>query len=330
MSGRAFLTWSPCGRSRWQAHNLGAELLLVRPAVRLPGSAVRLAVRYAASALATWRALSERRPAVVFSANMPVFLPLTAWLYASLAHVPLVLDCHSGAFNHPRWRWARFLNRFLAKRAAVSVTTNAHHRALVERWGGRALIMGDVPLAPRLGGAAPPLRRPAIAAVCSYSFDEPVEAIVAAAALRPEVSFYVTGDPAKLRRRVLGELPPNVIATGFLPDADYYALLAAADGVLVLTTRDHTMQRGAYEALYLGTPIVTSHWQLLREVFGEAALYVDNSPEDIARAVSALVRDPACWRARAAARGAERRQVYARALDDLNARLAVLASEDRG
>ena len=330
MSGRAFLTWSECARSRWQAHNLGAELLVVRPAVRLPGAAVRLAARYAASALETWRALRRRRPAVVFSANMPVFLPLTAWAYASLARVPLVLDCHSGAFNHPHWRWARSLNRFLAKQAALNVTTNDHHRALVERWGGRALIMSDVPLAPRLGDPSRELRRPAIAAVCSYAFDEPVEAIVAAAARCPEVSFYLTGDPAKRRRRVPGELPPNVIATGFLPDAEYYALLAAADGVLVLTTRDHTMQRGAYEALYLGTPIVTSDWPLLREVFREAALYVDNSAADIARAIAALAREPACWRAHAAARGAERRQVYALALEELNARLAVLAGEDRG
>ena len=32
------------------------------------------------------------------------------------------------------------------------------------------------------------------------------------------------------------------------------------DGILALTTHDHTMQRGACEAVSLGVPIITSDW----------------------------------------------------------------------
>jgi len=325
--GRVFLAWARrCTRSAWQAHNVGAELISVHPAVAVPSAPLRLLVRYAVSAVATWRALRRARPSAVFAANMPVFLPLVAWAYAASARVPFVLDCHSGAFNNPRWRWAAPLNRFVTSRATVSITTNAEHRALVERWGGTALVMSDVPVAPEARACPLELRRPAIVAVCSYAFDEPIEAILAAAARCPEIAFYLTGDAAKLRRRARTAPPANAVATGFLRESDYYALLAAADGVLVLTTRDCTMQRGAYEALYVGTPIVTSGWPLLREVFADAALYVDNTPDGIAAAVRELVRDAAERRRLTAARAIVRRRVYAAALGELNRRLSAAAS----
>ena len=53
--------------------------------------------------------------------------------------------------------------------------------------------------------------------------------------------------------------PDNVRLTGFLPDSDYVGLILASDAVIALTTMDHTMQRGAYEAVYLGRPVITSN-----------------------------------------------------------------------
>jgi hypothetical protein len=41
------------------------------------------------------------------------------------------------------------------------------------------------------------------------------------------------------------------------------------------------MQMGAYEALSLEKPIITSDWQILRESFGKGAVYVKNTPESI-------------------------------------------------
>ncbi len=79
--------------------------------------------------------------------------------------------------------------------------------------------------------------------------------------------------------------PENVHFTDFLPNEQYYALLASSQVVLCLTTRDHTMQRGACEALWMGKPIVTSDWPLLREYFYQGALYVDNSRTEIEKAL---------------------------------------------
>ena len=55
----------------------------------------------------------------------------------------------------------------------------------------------------------------------------------------------------------------------------------AVTGAMVLTTRNHTMQRGAYEAMALDKPLITSSWPLLRQTFSRGTVYVDNSVDGI-------------------------------------------------
>ena len=51
------------------------------------------------------------------------------------------------------------------------------------------------------------------------------------------------------------------------------------------------MQMGAYEALSLKQPIVTSDWAILRESFGDGAVYVSNTPEAISKGVLKLLKN---------------------------------------
>ena len=67
--------------------------------------------------------------------------------------------------------------------------------------------------------------------------------------------------------------------------------MRAADAVVVLTTHDHTMQRGGYEAMALERPLVTSDWQLLRETFSRGTVHVDNNSTAIAEGIAAAIRD---------------------------------------
>jgi glycosyltransferase involved in cell wall biosynthesis len=123
-----------------------------------------------------------------------------------------------------------------------------------------------------------------VAVVATWASDEPVEAVFDAAARCPDATFHVTGRPPDIGR-YSGRIPANVRLTGFLEETAYNGLLAHADAVMCLTTRDHTMQNGAAEALYLGTPIITSDWAILREYFSRGTIHVDNSAEAIAAAV---------------------------------------------
>jgi hypothetical protein len=61
--------------------------------------------------------------------------------------------------------------------------------------------------------------------------------------------------------------------------------LTASDAILSLTTLDHTMQRGAYEAVYLGKPVITSNFKVLRESFALGTVHVENNEVDVARGV---------------------------------------------
>jgi hypothetical protein len=45
------------------------------------------------------------------------------------------------------------------------------------------------------------------------------------------------------------------------------------------------MLRGAYEAIYQGTPVIVSNWPILRASFPYGAVHVDNTPEGIAQGV---------------------------------------------
>jgi glycosyltransferase involved in cell wall biosynthesis len=130
-----------------------------------------------------------------------------------------------------------------------------------------------------------------VAVVCSFNYDEPIEAILNAAARLPDVQFYMTGNPRDLRAELASIVPSNVKLTGFLSDADYGGLLTHADVVMTLTTRDHTMLRGAYEAIYQGTPVIVSDWPLLRAAFDAGTVHVDNSAEQIVSAVREVQAD---------------------------------------
>ncbi|RMD94447.1 MAG: glycosyltransferase, partial [Calditrichaeota bacterium] len=229
----------------------------------------------------------------VFVMTPPVFAVLSVLPYCLLRRVPFVMDAHTAAFLHPRWKHWQWLQRWLSRRAATTIVTNEHLANLVRQGGGHATIVRDVPVEYPPAPPFPLNGKFAIAAVCSFNYDEPVEEIFKAAEKLENVEFYVTGNTRDLSPEIAARAPGNVRFTGFLPDPDYGSLLKTAQAVLTLTTRDHTMLRGAYEAIYLGTPVIISDWPILREAFPRGAVYVDNTMESIVRAVREMAANQA-------------------------------------
>jgi glycosyltransferase involved in cell wall biosynthesis len=117
--------------------------------------------------------------------------------------------------------------------------------------------------------------------VSSFCDDEPTADFLRAAAQLPGVHFHVTGNTKHLAAEIRQLAPPNVRFTGFLSNEEYVGLLMAADGVMALTIRDHTMQRAAYEAVYLGKPVITSDFPILRDAFPLGAVHIDPTQEGI-------------------------------------------------
>lgn len=291
-----YISWAEsCSRSDNTARELGGRSYMVyRPEYGSKPSTILF--KYWGQWRETARILRRERPDVVFVMTPPLFAALPAFLYAWRHGGRVVLDAHSAAFMHPRWRHLQWLQRWLCRRAATTIVHNAHLAEVVRAAGAVPTIVPDVPVE---YAEIEPFSRPAdftVVAVCSFNYDEPIAEMLAAASLTPDIQFYMTGNPKHLSAELKSKMPSNVQLTGFVSTAAFGGLLTSADAVLTLTTRDHTMLRGAYEAIYQGTPVVVSDWPILREFFSDGAQHVDNTPAGIAAALRAIQARPTEFR----------------------------------
>ena len=294
-----YISWAQsCSRSDHTARELGGQSHMVY-AARFGSRPTTILFKYAVQWIRTARILRREQPDAVFVMTPPLIAALPAFWYAWRYKKQVVLDAHTAAFLHPRWRRWQPVQRMLCRRAATTLVHNDYLAEKVRAAGGNVTLVPDVPVIFPDRNSFP---RPAgftVAVVCSFNSDEPIAEIFGAAAALPDVTFFVTGDPRHLDPALRASLPGNVHLTGFLSTADYGGLITDADAVLTLTTRDHTMLRGAYEAVYQGTPVIVSDWALLREAFPMGAVHVDNTAASIVRAVWRMQAEPDRFRAEA-------------------------------
>jgi glycosyltransferase involved in cell wall biosynthesis len=291
-----FLVWGPPShgpRSQVFARALGIEIRNVMSSRRR--GALVAPFKYASMLGKTSWLLLTLRPPVVFVQSPPTFAAMTVCAYAAITGARFVVDAHSAAMS-PIWMRPIWLSRLVARRAAATIVTNEHFARRFRVWGATALVIPDIPTDFRTARPSPLAATFNVMVVCSFAPDEPLTEIVRSARELPGVDFHVTGDPKRDPERLPDDLPTNVHLTGFLPDPQYYALMASCQAVLSLTTRDHTMQRGACEALWVGTPIVTSNWPVLREYFTAGTVHVGGTAGEIRDGISEMVRDHPTYR----------------------------------
>lgn len=281
-----YISWAPhCSRSDTTARELNGRSHMVywgglgsRPSTIL--------FKYLGQAFSTWKILLRDKPDAVFVMTPPFVAGLIVYPYCALRGIPFVVDAHTAAFLGPRWQRFQGIQHWLCRRAATTIVTNTHLQALVNSHGGDATILADVPV------KYPDSTRPfpktgfVVAVICSFDYDEPIDVVWETARALPDVTFHVTGDPVKLTPQLKASVPSNLILTGFLDNASYGQLLREADVVMAVTDGKHKMLRGAYEAIYEGTPIVISDSPMLRQEFDTGALLVENSPAAFAAAIT--------------------------------------------
>jgi glycosyltransferase involved in cell wall biosynthesis len=279
-----FLVWGPPShgpRSKVFSRELGIEKIRFVCSTRRRGALVA-PYKYSYQAVQTMRLLFRERPKIVMVQSPPNLAVLFVYIYCLLTGSRFVVDAHSAAFLHRFWSRPRFLNRFLARQAVATIVTNEHFARQLESWGGRALVLRDIPTTFPDGGAYPGLNGSFnVVVVSTFTGDEPLAEVLDAASDLPGTHFYVTGRKSQADTRLLARAPENVHFTDFLPDDAYYGLMRSGDAIMCLTTRNHTMQRGACEALSLGKPIITSDWPLLRGYFNKGTVYVSNDSAGI-------------------------------------------------
>jgi glycosyltransferase involved in cell wall biosynthesis len=290
-----FIAWTSYHRrSGLLAQHLGATIHHICRGRQ--GELVLAPLRYLAQARASWRVLRQERPDIVFVQNPPIFSVLVVSLYARRYKARYVIDSHTGTFLSPKWRWSLGLHHLLSHGALTTIVHNKSQEEIVKEWKCRYTVLAD-PLGDFPKGEPFHFDGQFNVAVVGSSFpDEPTDVMLEAARKLKGVCFYFTGDFGRIDRRLLRKKPENCYFTGYLPDEQYVGLLRGADSVMVLTTRDHTLLCGAFEAVSLGTPLIISDWPILREYFSKGTVYIPNTVEGVCGGVRQAQGEPATLR----------------------------------
>ena len=279
------MTWERHRRTREIARTFGATLLEVTATGGRVTRYVRLLAR------TTW-ALASRRPDVLFVQCPSIVLGVWCALLKPVLRYRLIADIHNEAVEPFNYSFGiyRLLLRLIRRAADVSLVTNDALEAIVNGTGGRAFVLPDkVPDLGVRGSERRALNGPAqVVFICTFAPDEPVHDVIEAARLLgPRVQLHITGNPAPLQGRL--ELPAHVSLTGFLDDDAYEGLLANADVLIDLTRMDNCLVCGAYEAVALQKPLVTSDTRALRRYFRKGAIYARHDPQSLADAIACAV-----------------------------------------
>ncbi|MBA3903423.1 MAG: hypothetical protein C0522_07090 [Rhodocyclaceae bacterium] len=231
--------------------------------------------------------LLRERPDVVWLQLPPNFLVHLLLLFRWISRRPIVVitDCHNAAFRRP-WRLFPFTS-FALNRGDLVLVHNRDVIGMAQRAGvltERLRVLEDC--VPSLATVEPAGNNAAMIVMpCSFHADEPIKAVLDAARQVPAATFVITGNRKKVESQGLIErAPANVVFPGFLPAEEFDRLLLGASAVLCLTTEEGIQLSAASEAIAAGRPMILSDTRLLRELFGEGAIFVDNSASSIAAA----------------------------------------------
>ncbi len=319
---RIFLTWLPfSSRSQTLAENFHAQAIYFRYLAD-KHNLFKALLRYLVMTLHTCFLVLRRRPRLVFVMNQPIFLPLTLFLLSRFLKVHYVIDSHSGLFNKARWKWALPVMKYAYRHSLFSIVTNEEHRQLVSSWGAKveilgALTVGDEPVEP-----FPRPKQPCLVVIGTFAEDEPTAQILEAARQLPEIVFFVTGALKYAPAELVENAPANVTFTDFQPRPKYVGLVQAMDGAVILVKKDQVMQRGAYEAMSWGVPIITSDWRILRENFYRGALFTDNSPASIVKCVQELFGNLEFYRMEIQKLRTEKKEIWDHHINRINTFIA--------
>jgi glycosyltransferase involved in cell wall biosynthesis len=234
--------------------------------------------RYLSLGWTTLRILARERPTHVFIQNPSLVLATLVLLVRPLfGRYRVVMDAHNEAvtpFSFTQWPIPWLARRALRK-ADVTIVTNEALAKIVRAAGGRPLVLPDrLPTAPIAPKAVPLSEEMQVMVVATYAADEPIADILEAAReLGAGYRFAFTGNPKKLPAAQRERAPANVRFTGFVPEHDYWQLMADSHVMLDLTLKPNCLVCGAYEALALQKPMVLTGNPASRDLFERVALF---------------------------------------------------------
>jgi glycosyltransferase involved in cell wall biosynthesis len=242
--------------------------------------------RYLILIVKTLNIIWQERPAVVCVQNPSIVLTVLVLILRRIGNYRVVVDRHTktNMLNDFMTTIEDIFEKYALRKADLTIVTNNEllQRLTVARGAVLPDKIPDLPLMmpQKLAGYKN------VVFICTYAIDEPVEEVIKAAdMIDPNIFIYITGRIISVKNELLSNTPSNVVFTDFLPEEEYIRLLCSADVLLDLTTLDSCLVCGAYEAVSLAKPLVTSNTSALRAYFNKGTVYTENKAEDIAEKI---------------------------------------------
>jgi glycosyltransferase involved in cell wall biosynthesis len=271
------------------AHNVRTRTLARRLGVVLEEITIRgpRLWRYIGSIHRTVGAIRAKRPAVVIATNPSLVLGMFLLVLRKWYGFAVVSDAHYCGVRaeNDSWLLQRLLD-FHNSRADLVIVTNDNHARFVAGLPGQSYVCQDpLPDVQTLPQSRVRLGPRSVLLICSFSDDEPYEAVFEAFSRLTEDGFtlFVSGNCKRAKTDLSRYAWVRLL--GFLPAAEYYQYLQAASIVMDLTTYDDCLVCGAYEALAAEKPLITSRTAALAEYFGDAVVLTEHTPEAIRHSV---------------------------------------------
>lgn len=245
--------------------------------------------RYLLLGIKTLRIICNERPEIIFAQNPSIVLTVLVLLFKNIFRYRVVVDLHTKYIKFDGFMAviAEYLEKYALKNADMTIVTNDALLKEIKKINARGCVLPDkvpdllIKQSKRLRGERN------VVFVCTFSSDEPVEEVLKAATLiDPDIYIYITGNLKNAKKSIIDTVPPNVVFTDFLPEEDYIQLLCSADIILVLTTEENCLVCGAYEAVSLEKPLITSNKVALKDYFDLGTLYTDNTSKSIAEKIN--------------------------------------------
>jgi len=283
----SWITWENHRRSIVLAKELGANYYFVK-------SNETFVLRHLIKTLKTVVLIYQNRNGLIVVQNPSRVLAALASLMKLLFRFPLIVDRHTnfrlgkGISVNPAIWFVVLCSEISLKIADLTIVTNDHLKKLVERKGGRSLVLHD-----KIPEIEPPVEKIDlpnginILFICTYAEDEPYsEVITAARYLTSDYHIHLTGNYQKVGLDPASpEVPANVHFLGFVSAEVYESLLFSCDIVMVLTSSEWVILCGGYEAMAVQKPLITSNTQILSEFYQGNAVHTDHSPKSIADSI---------------------------------------------
>ena len=247
------------------------------------------AIKYPQLIIKTIAIVFFKRINILFVQNPSIVLSFLAVIIKLITGKKVFIDAHNAGI-FPQDGKSLILTRvanFIIRNADLTIVSNQYLASVVGEKGGNPYVMPDpIPSFSHKLKKTPPICKPYVLFVCSWASDEPYWEVIRAAEKLSGIDIYITGEfKNKISKHEISTLSPAINLLGFVSEEDYLMYFQNAQIAIDLTTRDHCLVCGAYEAAAIGIPAILSDTQINREVFNDGFLYTKNNAADIATTI---------------------------------------------